>query len=132
MSVVLPPSASKPVAVFSLPLLLFESAKVLTAVLPKPVVLLRSASSPRTVFSFVKQPSWQTARTWGESAKQASTSAVRNKPYRKGDRPIDFPKCRVVIFFVEVGFLNCINCNPVPRGTRDHPTRRFEQPPHFG
>src|SRR5207302_2273076 len=85
------------------------------------------ASSPRTVFSFVKQPSWQTARAWGESAKQASTSAVRNKPYRKGDRPIDFPKCRVVIFFVEVGFLNCINCNPVPRGTRNHPHKALSR-----
>src|SRR6266576_3519554 len=32
-------------------------------------------------------------------------------------------QCRVVIFFVfiflfEAGLLNCINCNPVPRGTR--------------
>src|SRR6266849_6530225 len=25
------------------------------------------------------------------------------------------------IFFVEVGLLNCINCNPVPRGARNHP-----------
>ena len=50
---------------------------------------------------------------------------MRRKASRKGDRPIDFLKCRVVIFlfsfFVEVGLLNCINCNPVPRGTRNHP-----------
>ncbi|PYJ16183.1 MAG: hypothetical protein DME96_10800 [Verrucomicrobia bacterium] len=27
----------------------------------------------------------------------------------------------IFIFFVEVGLLNCFNCNPVPRGTRNHP-----------
>ena len=47
------------------------------------------------------------------------------KANREGERPIDFLKCRVVIFFVfffvGVGLLNCINCNPVPRGTRNHP-----------
>ena len=50
---------------------------------------------------------------------------MRRKASRKGDRPIDFLKRRVVIFFVfifvEVGLLNCINCNPVPHGTRNHP-----------
>src|SRR5436190_23775895 len=39
--------------------------------------------------------------------------------------PFDFLRCRVVIFFilifVEAGLLNCINCNPVPRGTGNHP-----------
>jgi hypothetical protein len=44
------------------------------------------------------------------------------KTRRKGDRPIDFLKRRVVTFlvfiFVEVGLLNCINCSlhyPFPR-----------------
>jgi hypothetical protein len=37
----------------------------------------------------------------------------------RNDR-IEFLKCRVVIFF-EVGLLNCINCNPVPRRTGNHP-----------
>src|SRR5439155_12080847 len=32
------------------------------------------------------------------AAKQASSSGMRSKPRRKGDRPIDFFKCRVVIF----------------------------------
>ena len=27
----------------------------------------------------------------------------------------------LVFIFVEVGLLNCINCNPVPRGARNHP-----------
>src|SRR4030095_3107445 len=36
------------------------------------VVRLKSASSPRTVFEFVKQASWQTAPACGGSAKQAS------------------------------------------------------------
>ena len=31
---------------------------------------------------------------------------MRRKPRRKGDRPIDFLKCRVVIFFVEAGLLS--------------------------
>src|SRR5437879_11427669 len=53
-------SALKPVAVFSLP-----------------VVLFKSSSSPKTVLSLVKQPSWQVARACGESAKQASTSGMR-------------------------------------------------------
>ncbi|PYV72563.1 MAG: hypothetical protein DMG96_25815 [Acidobacteria bacterium] len=26
-------------------------------------------------------------------------------------------------FFVEVGLLNCFNCNPVPHGTGNHPSR---------
>jgi hypothetical protein len=42
-----------------------------------PVVLFKSASSPRAVFWFVKQPSWQTARACGESPKQPSVSAMR-------------------------------------------------------
>ena len=60
------------------------------------------------------------------SAKHTSTSGMRKKPSRKGERPIDFLKCGVVIFFVfiffvKVGLLNCTNRNPVPRGTRNHP-----------
>jgi len=54
---------------------------------------------------------------------------------RKGDRPIDFTKCRVVIFcsFVEAGLLNCINCNPVPLGTGNHSSRgAFKQQARFG
>jgi hypothetical protein len=50
---------------------------------------------------------------------------MRRRASHEGDRPIDFIKCRVIIFsvfiFVEAGLLNCINCNPVPRGTRNHP-----------
>jgi hypothetical protein len=56
--------------------------------------------------------------------KVAIASGMRRKLRRRGDRPIDFLKCRVVIFFgfifVEVGLLNCINRNPVPRGTKSH------------
>src|SRR5262249_55189335 len=59
---------------------------------------LKSASPPRTVFWFAKQPCWQVARTVGESVKQASASAVRNKPSRKGDRLIDFVISEVFFF----------------------------------
>src|SRR5438105_1427274 len=45
----------------------------------------------------------------------AMASRMRRKQRRKGDRLIEFLAGRVVIFFVEVGLLNCINCNPVPR-----------------
>jgi hypothetical protein len=44
-----------------------------------------------------------TARAVGESAKQPSPT--RRKPSHKGDRPIDFFKCRVVIFFIEAGIV---------------------------
>ena len=58
-------------------------------------------------------------------AERPSPSVARQTARAQGERPIDFLKCRVVIFFVfifvEVGLLNCINCNPVPRGTRNHP-----------
>ena len=40
-------------------------------------LLFKSASSPRTVFSFVKQPSWQIARACGESAKQTRATVIR-------------------------------------------------------
>jgi hypothetical protein len=30
-------------------------------------------------------------------------------------------------FFVEAGLLNCINCNPIPRGTRNHPHEASEK-----
>jgi hypothetical protein len=36
----------------------------------------------------------------GVKLKQTSISGMRRKPNRQGDRPIDFFKCRVVIFFV--------------------------------
>src|SRR5438874_2172634 len=53
------------------------------AVLPLPV-LFKSASSPRTVLPFVKQPSWQTARAAGENAKQARRSGTRRKTRGNG------------------------------------------------
>ena len=56
----------------------------------------------------------------GETAKQTNKSGMRSKSSRKDDRPIDFSKCGVVIFFVEGGLLNCTDCNPVPGGTGNH------------
>ena len=38
--------------------------------------------------------------TGGESANQARARPMRRKPSRKGERPIAFLKCRIVIFFV--------------------------------
>src|SRR5881394_2139870 len=73
------------------------------AVLNEPV-LFRSASSPRTVLLFVKQPSWQVARACGESANNARASAVRNKPYRKGDRFIEFLVSEVFVFINNLSF----------------------------
>jgi len=68
----------------------------------------------------------------------ATASGMRRKAPPQSDPPIDFLKCRVVIVFVfisfvEVGLLNfAFNCNPVLRGTGNILTRRFEQRPHFG
>src|SRR5205809_6887457 len=47
------------------------------AVFSMPVVLFTSASSPRTVLSFAKQPSWQVARACGESAKLANANSAK-------------------------------------------------------
>ena len=59
-------------------------------------------------------------------------SAIKRRLRRKGDRLGEFLQCKVVIFwifivFVEAGLLNCINCNPVPRGTRNHPDEASEK-----
>src|SRR4030095_14369355 len=72
-----PCSAPAPVAVLNLPVMLVVSARAPVAVLPLPVVLFTSASSPRNVLLRASQPSWQTARACGESAKQPSVSAMR-------------------------------------------------------
>src|SRR6266480_4625846 len=77
-------------------MVLLKSALKPIAVLSEPV-LFKSASSPRTVLWFVKQPSWHTARAWGKSARQTRASGIRIKPSRKGDRPIVF-MCGVFIF----------------------------------
>ena len=54
--------------------------------------------------------------------KHPSKSGMKNKPHSHGDRPIDFLKCRVVIFlflfFVESGLFNS---NPFPRWATNHP-----------
>ena len=49
-----------------------------------------SAFLPMAVLSFPKQPSWQTARALGESAKQLSTNSVRKNASRAGGRFIEF------------------------------------------
>ena len=59
------------------------------AVLPKPV-LFKSASSPRTVFALVKQPSRQAARAAGESTKQARMRAMRKNRIATSGRFIEF------------------------------------------
>src|SRR4030095_12490762 len=81
--VVLVKRAKAPLAVFKLPVVLFWSTESPTAVL-KPPALLSSALLPRTVLKLPKQPSRQTARACGESAKQASRSGMRSKPHRGG------------------------------------------------
>src|SRR6266481_4418540 len=85
-------------AVLPLPNVLLISALKPTAVLSVPA-LFTSASSPRTVLPFVKQPSWQVARACGESAKQTSANGMRrNAP--KGERFIEFLNGRIVVFIM--------------------------------
>ena len=69
------------------------------AVLSKPVVLLKNASSPRTVFRIVKQPSWQAPRACGESA---SHPRAMRRNARKGERFIKFLNGRVIVFMRRV------------------------------
>src|SRR4029077_7903759 len=133
-------SASAPMAMFCWPVVLAPSAAPPTATLKLPVVTAASALSPTAVLlnavlagfsalfpSAVELPVQSLghcALSGGDSAKQANTSGMRRRASREGDRPIDFLKCRVVIFFdsyfFEGGLLNCINCNPAPCGTRNH------------
>src|SRR5262249_7313697 len=89
LPVVLLKSTEVPLAVFAKPVVLLTSARSPIAVLSEPV-LFTSASSPRTVLLFVKQPCWQTARACGASANHATMKAVRKKPFRRGDRLIEF------------------------------------------
>jgi hypothetical protein len=55
---------------------------------------------------------------------------MRRKARRKGDRLVEFLIGRVVICFGLIssgGIVDCINCNPVPRGTGNHPHEALEQ-----
>ena len=61
-------------------------------------VLFTSASSPRTVFSLVKQPCWQTARACGESAKQRSARPKESKPCPTCAGAIEFCAIGIVVF----------------------------------
>ena len=55
---------------------------------------------------------------------------MRRKPRRKGDRLIEFLTGRVIVllgFIFSGGIVDCINCNPVPLGTRNHPPEAHPQ-----
>src|ERR1043166_767608 len=89
--------APPPMAALRLPLVLFSSAESPTATLTEPLVkffkaslpmatlngspavTFKSALSPRIVLSCAKQPSWQTARACGESAKQTRVSGMSSR-----------------------------------------------------
>src|SRR5437016_13714463 len=92
-------------AVLPLPNVLLISALKPTAVLSVPA-LFTSASSPRTVLPFVKQPSWQVARACGESAKQARASGMSSKGSRQNERFIKFLDGRVFVFICAKGCKN--------------------------
>src|SRR5262249_1110294 len=88
-------------AVLKLAFGLFLSACQPTAVLLTPL-WSKSASSPRKVLKLTaSQPSWQTARACGESAKQARTSGMSSKTSRKGPRFIECFNGGVVGFINE-------------------------------
>src|SRR5947208_14428362 len=115
LPVVLKSSAAEPMAMLLLPVVLLMSASKPIAVLASPV-LFKSASSPRTVFSFVKQPSWQTARACGASVShvRASTSGMRSPailPQWRDDRFIEFVGGEVFVF-IKTTFLfpRLVNC----------------------
>ena len=47
--------------------------------------------------------------------------AIRQEKMRRENRDETLWRESGFSFFVETGLVNCINCNPVPRGTRNHP-----------
>src|SRR5438128_1215813 len=91
-------------AVFLKPVVLLKSASKPVAVLSLTygceVSRLKSASVPSAVFRWGYPPSGggSTARANGESAKQASASAVRNKPCHIGNRLLEFLASEVFVF----------------------------------
>src|SRR6266478_2472050 len=68
-----------------------------------------SASSPKTVFEFVKQPCWQVAPASGGAAKQAKASGMSNKARGQDARFIECFDGRVVVFICP---RFCIFCSP--------------------
>jgi hypothetical protein len=97
-------------AVLKLPFMLLKSARKPTAVLSIPVSPM-SASSPRTVFWFVKQPSWQVARACGASANhtKARTNRISRNTSRTGDQPTEFVVGEVFVFIMR---RFCLFCSP--------------------
>ena len=57
-----------------------------------------SASSPKTVFEFVKQPCWQVAPASGEAAKQARASGMSSKVSVQDERFPERFNGRIVVF----------------------------------
>src|SRR5260370_11798 len=96
--------ASAPSAVLAPPVVSVKSTKASLAVLLTPLLRLERALVPSAVLLPGDPPSGAgvTARAVGESANdaRAMAGAMRRKPRCKGDRLIEFLKCRVVIFFV--------------------------------
>ena len=103
-----------------LPVVLFMRASKPVAVLLLPVVF-KSASSPRTVLLFVKQPSRQVARASGESAKQASTKGMR-KNARIGEQLIEFVSGRLVVFINEPYETKTVACETKKRNSLGEPS----------
>src|SRR5215211_4733011 len=77
------------------------------AVLLLPIVLLISASSPRTVLPLLKQPSWQVPRACGESTKQDRANGMSSKTSRKGAGFIQCFSGRVVVIIIRGLCLFC-------------------------
>ena len=73
-----------------------ERTKTHGCVVAAAVVWLTSASKPSAVLPLGRAPSWP--RAIGESAKHPTTSGMRSKPSRKGERLIEFLISGVVVF----------------------------------
>src|SRR6266542_1313371 len=106
--------ARRPVAVFWFPPVRWLSASKPVPVFQTPPVRLTSTPTPSPLLepSMAPSVSGPTACATGAGPGQARGSGMRRrariievawtrgKPSRNGDRPIDFLRCRVVIFFV--------------------------------
>ena len=110
-------------------MVLLKSALEPTAVLLKPVVfdLERFITQERVVVEEVA--ALLTSRSCWRRKRKASEGERDEKETEPQWRPIDRISyglsCHIFCFslFVEVGLLNCIDCNPVPRGTQKPSSR---------
>src|SRR5262245_23149717 len=63
----------------------------------------------------------------------SKTAEIDSRATQRATRSAEAQVELFCCFFIELFRLNCINCNPVSRGTKESSSQgAFEQAPHFG